>query len=90
MLGRRARGDIPPRFCEMVDVDIRGDVASVWLLTDDAAQFERYQVNFRRDQGTWVDSLSSGGFQTGTPDHVHERAPRLEGGLRRARTEDSH
>jgi hypothetical protein len=77
-LARRAVGDIPPQFCTVVDVDITGDAARVWLLTNDAAQFERYQVNFTRDRGTWIETLSASGFQTGTPDHVHQRARRLK------------
>jgi hypothetical protein len=52
-LGRRARGDIPPRFCTVVDVDVTGDLARIWLLTNDAAQWEEYQVNYRREQRTW-------------------------------------
>ncbi|MFZ0040753.1 MAG: hypothetical protein WAK93_05560 [Solirubrobacteraceae bacterium] len=79
-LARRACGDIPPRFCSVVDVDISGDAATVWLLTNDASRFERYQVGFRRERGTWVESLSAGGFQTGTPDRVCERARRIETG----------
>jgi hypothetical protein len=81
-LARRACGDIPPRFCTVVDVDISGDVARIWLLTNDAAQWQEYQVNFRRDQGTWIESLSAGGFQTGTPDHVRERVRHLKCGRR--------
>ena len=78
-LASRACGDIPPQFCTVVDVDISGEEAKVWLLTNDASHFERYQVNFIRDHDTWVESLSAGGFQTGTPDDVHVRARRLEG-----------
>ena len=74
--------DIPPRFCTVVDVDISGDVARIWLLTNDAAPWQEYQVNFRRDRGTWIESLSGGGFQTGTPDHVRERARHLRRGRR--------
>jgi hypothetical protein len=29
-----ARGDIPPQFCRVVDVEISGDAAHVWLVTD--------------------------------------------------------
>jgi hypothetical protein len=76
-LARRAVGDIPPRFCTVIDVEITGDLARIWLLTNDAAQWEEYQVNYRLEQKTWVEVLSAGGFQTGTPDHVHERARRL-------------
>jgi hypothetical protein len=76
-LARRARGDIPPRFCQVVDVDISEDIARIWLLTNDAAQWEEYQVNYTREHGSWVESLSAGGFQTGTPEHVNERARRL-------------
>jgi hypothetical protein len=79
-VARRARGDIPPQFCTVVDVEISGDVARIWLLTNDAAQWEEYQVNFKREQG-WVEVLSAGGFQTGAPDHVFERARRLKYGL---------
>jgi hypothetical protein len=76
-LAKRAVGDIPPQFCTVVDVNITGDLARIWLLTNDAAQWEKYQVNYRREQGTWFEVLSAGGFQTGTPAHVDERARRL-------------
>jgi hypothetical protein len=76
-LAERAAGDIPPQFCTVVDVDITGDLARIWLLTNDVAQWEEYQVNYRLEQGTWVEVLSAGGFQTDTPDHVNERARRL-------------
>lgn len=77
-LARRARGDIPPRFCTVVDVEISGETARVWLLTNDAPRLARYQVNFRWEHDGWVESLSAGGFQTGTPQRVRERAQQLE------------
>ena len=33
-LARRACGDIPARFCTVAAVDISGDAAMVWLLTN--------------------------------------------------------
>ena len=78
VLARRACGDIPPRFCTVVDVEISGETARVWLLTNDPPRLERYQVNFRWERSGWVESLSAGGFQTGTPRRVCERAQQLE------------
>jgi alkanesulfonate monooxygenase SsuD/methylene tetrahydromethanopterin reductase-like flavin-dependent oxidoreductase (luciferase family) len=72
-LARRAVGDIPPQFCTVVDTDITGDLARIWLLTNDAAHWQTYQVNYRREGGSWVEVSSGGGFQTGTPDRVRER-----------------
>jgi len=43
-----ACGDIPPRFCTVVDVQIADNTANVWLLTNDLPRFERYQVTFTR------------------------------------------
>ncbi len=85
MLARRARGDIPARYCKVVDVEIRGNGASVWLLTNGPSDFEWYQVEFMRSEGTWEEAGGSGGFQTGTPDHVRRRAKQLEAELRRER-----
>ena len=64
----------------MVDVEIDEDTATVWLLTNQAPCFERYQVKFTRERGMWVESLTASGFQTGTPEHVRARAQRLESG----------
>lgn len=77
-LAELAWGDIPPRFCTGVDVEISGDAAHVWPLTNDGPRFERYHVDFRRQDGEWVDAGGSGGFQTGTPEHMRQKANQLE------------
>jgi hypothetical protein len=86
VLATRACGDIPPQFCTVIDVEISGDTAMVWLLTNDVSHFESYQVNFIRQDGAWIESLSSVGFQTGTPEHVRQRAERIEAGVDRLQT----
>ena len=48
------------------------------MLTNDGPRFERYQVDFQRQDGEWVDAGGSGGFQTGTPEHVRQKANQLE------------
>jgi hypothetical protein len=75
-----ARGDIPARFCRVVEVEIYGDAAHVWLVTNTFPHFERYQVDFARVNGAWVDAGGSGGFQTGTPERVMRLAGRIERG----------
>ena len=79
-LAEAARGDIPPQFCRVVDVEISGDAAHVWLVTNDAPRFERYQVDFARENGVWIDAGGSGGFQTGAPDRVMKLADGIERG----------
>lgn len=72
-----ARGEIPPRFARVVGVRVDGDSATVWLLTNEAPQFEPYQVGCVRHNGLWYDEFGSGGFMTDTPDEVLEEARRL-------------
>jgi hypothetical protein len=74
-LAREACGDIPARFCNVVAVEIRGEGAQVYLLTNNGPEsFEEYQVSFVREDGEWVGGGGFGGFNNGTPDHVHRRA----------------
>ena len=82
-LAKLACGDIPAQYCNVVDVEVIGEGASVWLLTNGPSDFERYQVDFVRREGVWDDAVGSGGFQTDTPDHVRRRAKQLEAELRR-------
>jgi hypothetical protein len=87
-LAQLACEDIPPRYCRVVDIEIDGDRARVWLLMNDAPRFERYEVQFARQDDAWIPSLGSGGFQTGTPERVHAEAERLQRELdREARRE---
>ena len=74
-LARDPCGDIPPRFCNGVAVEIDGEGAQVYLLTNNGPEsFEEYQVSFVREDGEWVGRGGFGGFNVGAPDHVHLRA----------------
>ena len=69
------RRQLPPAIWPMgvrwvVDVEISGETARVWPLTNDAPRLERYQVNFGWERGGWGESLSAGGFQTGRPQRI--------------------
>jgi hypothetical protein len=68
--------DIPSRFVTVVGIEIDGERATVWLLTNDEPPFEDYQVNCVRDKGRW--HVESGfPFNAGTPDEVLEDARAL-------------
>jgi hypothetical protein len=71
-----AIADIPPRYVRVVGVEISGDSAWVWLLTNEAPRFERYQVWCERRDGRWHADWGSGGFQTGTPARIDAEAHR--------------
>ncbi len=72
-----ARGDIPAQFVTTLGMDVRGDSATVWLLTNDARYFEPITVFCELDNGRWRDAGHSGGFVSGTPSRIKERAREL-------------
>lgn len=75
-----ARGDIPEKFVTVLGVAVRGDEATVWLLTNDRPPFEAYVENCVRTDGRWHPSEGSGGFGAGasTPWEIREAAARIE------------
>jgi hypothetical protein len=48
-----ARGDIDAQFVSVLGVRVEGDVATVWMLTNDGPPFEPYTVQCRREDGRW-------------------------------------
>lgn len=76
-LEEAALGDIPPRFATVVGSRVRGDTATVWLLTNDQPPFEAYEVHCVLHAGRWEWESGSGGFGTGTPGDVLAEARRL-------------
>ena len=61
-----ARGDIPVRFATVVGSLVLGDVATVWLLTNDKPPFEPYEVNCERQSGCWHFESGFGSFGRAT------------------------
>jgi hypothetical protein len=76
-LEEAARGDIPPEFGTVVGSRVDGDVAMVWLLTNDRPPFEAHEVYCKRKNGRWHWDSGYGGFGGGTPDEVLAQAHRL-------------
>jgi hypothetical protein len=72
-----ARGDIPPQFVTTLGTEVRGNSATVWLLRNDANYFEPITVFCELRDGLWHDGGHSGGFITGTPPEIEERAREL-------------
>ena len=83
-LATRACGDIPPAYCHVAGVEISGDAATVWLVTNGPHEFEEYEVEFDRVDGSWRDGAGHGSFQTGTPDSVYRAASRIKSRLHQA------
>jgi hypothetical protein len=49
-----ARGDIPERYVSVLGVHVDGDVAIVWMLTNDRPPFEEYtMVVYSDGHGRW-------------------------------------
>jgi hypothetical protein len=76
-LEEAALGDIPRQFATIVGHQVHGDVATVWLLTNNRPSFEAYEVNSERKDGRWYWESGFGGFGTGTPEEVLAEAHRL-------------
>jgi hypothetical protein len=72
-----ARGDIPPKFAIVAGLQISGDLATVWLLTNDQPPFEEYEVQCKREHGRWFADSGGGGFGSDTPADVLDRAREL-------------
>jgi hypothetical protein len=53
---------------------VAGDVATVWLLTNDQPPFEPHEVNGEGENGCWHFESGFAGFSTTTPDRVLDRA----------------
>ena len=70
-------GDIPPQFATILGSLVSGDAATVWLLTNDQAPFEAYEVYCERRNDLWYWDGGTGGFGVGTPDEVFVEARRL-------------
>jgi hypothetical protein len=74
-----ASGDVPGRFVTVLGVQIRGDRADVWMLTNDGPPFEREQALVTRVEGGWEGVLSGGGFDSSTPAEIITKAEELGG-----------
>ncbi len=72
-----ARGDIPERFVTVLGVQIEGDYALVWMLTNDRPTFEGYEESVIRIGSQWFSTGGSGGFALDTPKEILERAAEL-------------
>ena len=63
------------QFVTVVGSRIKGDEATVWLLTNDREPFEEYECVCVREGGSWRESHGSGGFSPlTTPREVKDRA----------------
>ena len=69
-----ARGDIPEQFATVLGVHIEGDLARVWLLTNDRPTFEGYEEVVIRRGSKWFPDHGSGGFSIDTPAEILDRA----------------
>lgn len=55
--------DIPPRYQRVVGVQIRGDVAFVFLLTNDRPRFEPITEFCERERGRWFSAGHISGWE---------------------------
>jgi hypothetical protein len=72
-----AFGDLPPQYVEILGSVVDDDHATVWLLTNEAPDYESYTVFCEREGGRWYDAGGTGGFNSPTPDEVRDRARAL-------------
>jgi hypothetical protein len=66
--------DIPERFFTIIGSRVRGDSATVWVLTNDREPFEEYECDCQREAGLWREIGGSGGFSPMTPLTIRRRA----------------
>jgi hypothetical protein len=68
-------GDFPPQHVEVVGAVVREDSAVVWLLTNEAPDYEPYTVFCERRDGRWYEDCGVGGisYDLGMSDEVYER-----------------
>jgi hypothetical protein len=72
-----ARGDIPEEFVTVLGIQIEGDYARVWMLTNDRPSFEPYEEFLILKGSKWFATHGSGGFSLDTPAEILERAAKL-------------
>ena len=72
-----AYGDIPEQFVTVLGVQIDGDYARVWSLTNDRPSFEGYEDYFVRKGSKWHGTHGSGGFSDDTPAEIVAKAAKL-------------
>jgi hypothetical protein len=70
-------GDIPEQFVTILGVQIRGNYARVWMLTNDRPTFEGYEDFFIRKGSKWFPTHGSGGFSDDTPAEILDKAAKL-------------
>jgi hypothetical protein len=65
----------PPQYVAVLGTRTEGDSVRVWLMTNDVPSFELYEVVCIREGTGWLgDSGQSGGYDSGTPDAILQRA----------------
>lgn len=67
----------PPGMATVVGVEMEGDHATVWLLTNDRPPFEEYEVYCERQDGRWFETHGMGGFGVFTPKSVRRAAAEI-------------
>jgi hypothetical protein len=75
-----ARGDVPERYFTVLGVQVDGDEAVVWSLTNDRPPFEASVDNCVRHNGQWYVTDGSGGLPAGagTPWEIRDKVARIE------------
>jgi hypothetical protein len=70
-----ARGDIREQFVNVLGVRVGGDIATVWMLTNDGPPFEAYTMECHQEHGRWFGGNGSNGL--GPPHDVVIAAAKL-------------
>jgi hypothetical protein len=71
------REDIPEQYMTILGVQIEGDYARVWMLTNDRPPFEGYEDFLVRKDSKWFIPHGSGGFSDDTPAELLGKAAEL-------------
>jgi len=64
----------PQEYVTILGVRVRGDEATVWILTNDRPPFEEYTCVCFRERGRWTEAHGSSGLGHAVPQEVAAEA----------------
>ena len=68
---------VPLKYITILGVRVRGEEATVWMLTNDRPPFEEYTCVCFREGGRWTEAYGSNGLAHPVPAEVQAEAARV-------------